>query len=1185
MKRLLLFGILLCLLSSLVAADCTTIGDMKYCTGTVDLDTETFTDTGVIIIFHNVDFTKTATEPNASFPYDGNSITVSITAASLIFEDTTLDFSGTDATTPSAETTGGKGGDVILNLAVLGTIGFYNTNFTLTAGNGAEGGTGPTTWPWNYGADGGAGGNAIISITATTVYLNDSSNFNFLAGDGGDGQASRDNYGDVEGAGGAAGLVNFTISEELVSDGQIDLTAGDGGTPDVDVEGGAGYGNSADSPGIAGGSINFIGETISLADFNFLSGTGSKADALAEGDDENGDDPGGDSGTILINASDTLSFTGEGNFSFGRAGDADSSCSGTAGGGKPGGKSNGLFLYFNHSILTNADLYFNGGDGGDGSACGDETGDGGSASNLLISGTDMKLSNSNFTATAGNPGVEDGSEGDDGGMSDFKFQSSMFINNSNIKTIQDTTIYYCNAGGVLWIIGDYFNISSSTVVMNASTSGGGDEGTVTNCNSGVGGDLIIRTTTGNFEDGSLTLTSGPGGRGVGGAVDDANSGPLTFNISDFTMDNFTLALGTGDVTVVQGGSDVGDMKVYFDNITWSDSTFNWDEGDPTTAATNSNVNITEIAIVSGSLINFTTNPATSSKNVSWYFKGWQTKIEDSTLTNTSDTDLEYTIKADGWDFQDNHTYVWVTNTTCPQMQVECVVGLTLHNHTADIGSCDLVWNAPSYNITATTDSYPVPTASPAGPADYDMDFTVKQKSIISNLYGAGSHSTCSDIVITVYRGACGTGTALASKTASGYGLNYYTSFNLSEYSQVLLPDVAYCLRTISGGVCYPYYKTASYDGTILTFVTQKAMFQSGGSGSLVATAVDAVGIESESEPKWNTRIFNVTPRGNRSLDWPNDGWNCYTDFEVYNSSVVNSTTNNFAGTHSVGDDIWCELNLTYAGEPFTITQNKSTTAVAPYPYDLKLYIGNQEAYTNSSEFDGSITTHFRAGVNYWEQYECTDSTCLIPINFTSNSSEALLNLSSLFVEWGQSPASHGDYQVPIVITSNSSGMFNISNWYFEYYNDTEIEMNVTTNTSITRIINITHSKINLSQAYDYIEFFPTTLSSKNVTPYGQNSTTPFFNITYDANRDFEIAILLNQTMPTCMNISASKDNNSQYYVLTTSAYALTNLTENESLSVWLDLDMEDCDRTALHALYTLDAYFDTCCDGCVPCFD
>jgi len=56
-------------------------------------------------------------------------------------------------------------------------------------------------------------------------------------------------------------------------------------------------------------------------------------------------------------------------------------------------------------------------------------------------------------------------------------------------------------------------------------------------------------------------------------------------------------------------------------------------------------------------------------------------------------------------------------------------------------------------------------------------------------------------------------------------------------------------------------------------------------------------------------------------------------------------------------------------------------------------------------------------------------------------------------------------------------------------------------------------------------------------------------------------------------------------VLTTSAYALTNLTENESLSVWLDLDMEDCDRTALHALYTLDAYFDTCCDGCVPCFD
>ena len=336
--------------------------------------------------------------------------------------------------------------------------------------------------------------------------------------------------------------------------------------------------------------------------------------------------------------------------------------------------------------------------------------------------------------------------------------------------------------------------------------------------------------------------------------------------------------------------------------------------------------------------------------------------------------------------------------------------------------------------------------------------------------------------------------------------------------------------------------------------------------------------------QYYTRIQNVTPVPNGSLAWANGGFSCFTQFTVYDSSATdNATTNNFASSFSVGNSAWCNLRLN--SSTFNHTSNVTTTIVKSYPYDWTLYIGGQSVNESSGEFNSSFTTHVRGGINYWNQYQCTPDTCYIPINFTSNSSDSKMNLSLVFAEWGVDSPVDGDYQVPIVITSNSSGDLNLSGYYFEYYDGLEIEMEVTTNTSITRIINISNSHINISQAYDYIEFYPASLSSKNVTPYGQNETFPFYNITYDANRDFELAVLLNETMPACMNISISKDNNSQYHVLNTSAYELTNMTVNESIGLWLKLDMSSCNRTALHALYTVDAYFDSCCSGCVPCFD
>jgi len=1181
MKKLILFGILLCLLSSLVAADCTITEDINYCTGTISLDDETFTDSTKIVIFESATITAADVAANVSLPNDGTSQNISITAASIIFEDSTITALGTDGTTPTSGD-GGAGGDITMTLNVgAGSIGFYNSQINLTSGAGAyaNGGT-------NLSFDGGEGGDIIIYAIGSVLYLNSSSSLVATTGDGGDAEIEIVEDREESCYGGRSGKVKIYGTVDWTQTSELNITTGNSGNSDAAADG---ANEEVAADGVAAGNITFtLFEGVTLAELHFTTGAGGNGYADVGTGDTGDQAYGGAGGLIYFNVTDLILNNSVGStMTIGNTGASMAASVGTGTGSAYGRDNNPIQIYANLTTYDST-VTFNLGDGGDGEQDGGDIADGGAASDFLIDGNFTKMDNTTFTINAGSPGAESGSEGADGDMSDIKFQSSVFLNTSDIKTIQDTTNYYCNRGGSLWIIGEYFNISSSTVVMNASTVGGDSEGSTTDCNSGGGGDVIVRADTGNFEDGSLTITTGPGGRGTGGATEiDGNSGPIEFNISSFNMDNFTLNLGTADINVVEGGSVVGNMEIYFDNISWSNVTFNWHEGDPTDAVI-SIVNITERAIIdNNSLINFTTNPATASTADYWYFGGWETRIFDTQLTNTSNTDLQYTVKTEGWPYQDEHNYMFLDNLTCSGeiLVANNTVSSIVHNRTQGMTACTVTWE---------------------------------------------------------------------------------------------------------------------------TGITE----------------------ENESVAEWNTRIFNVTPRGNGSLDWPNDGWNCYTDFEVYNSSVVNVTSNNFSGTHSVGDTIWCSLNLSLAAD-FDFARNKSTTTVAPYPYNWSLYIGDQNAtwtgnlttllndinenntaayttlasgawklmknlsvddwdtrnnktieyldidvdsvrmywrdsndndgectcyvkyvYTDSSFhnssaikisiptsgtwrfnnfsnpssksvdyaimyckednpgagnnrcettntsflgtlsyrldyseiLNGTVHTTFRGGVNYWNQYECTDTTCYVPINFTSNSSGSLWNLSNLSVEWGQSSATHGDYQVPIVITSESSGMFNLSNWIFEYYNDTEIEMNVTTNTSINRIINISHSKINFSQAYDYIEFYPTTLSSKKVTPWGQNSSVPFFNITYDANRDFEIAILLNESMPSCMNISGSKDNNSQYHVLTTSAYALTNMTVNDSLSVWLNLDLEKCNRTALHALYTVDAYFDTCCDGCVSCW-
>jgi len=1120
------------------------------------------------------------------FPDGTPKILTFFTYGRMIFENCNIEVIGENGDTPS-NGRGGDGGTATLSIIAIQGAEFIDSNITLIGGAGGNADYQDT----NIELRGGHGGEALLRFGQSetvrgNVFFNENSSINITTLDGGNAYASGSGDYEYEEDGGdggniylLGGLSNFT------SDSEVYLHAGKGGLAAAQANG---QYNQARGQGGSAGFVNvnyFQNFTAGNIDIKTLSGGNSACDV---GVDETTTAQGGDSGIILINVTGDFklkSTTSDSFFSQGNPGDqcadaATGSYTASASGidGAP------TSFLFNSFILQDHTINISLGGGGDSDADGDTASDGGDSSTLYFNGTSFEIINSSLNIKTFPAGNEHGDQGADGGKSDILFNTDLVINlDSEINIVQDATENQCAIGGDIAFRGDV-NISSATIYLNASQGGGAVIGGDASCIAGHGGHIIINSTEVNLIDTSLHLQSGYGDSGVNS---NANSGSVELTVPGIlNLDNSIFWLQTNIKEASSTGANVGNLSALINNFTMDNSELRYTEGEPADSA-NTKLNITGYSKLNLSIINFTSITTATTAGI---FFGYELNLIDSNLTNNSNSAANWTFQSIGWPYQFNHSYFSIDGSSCN----------------------------PDLNIRLSSDNHTV---------------------------------------------------------------SYY------------LPDYAAC--------------SVDYLGNLNT--------------SNESTAA-----------QYYTRIQNVTPVPNGSLAWADGGFNCFTQFSVYDSSAIdNTTTNNFGSAFSVGDSAWCNLRLN--SSTFNHTSNVSTTIVKSLPYDWTLYIGGQEAtwvipaftgtdvdlnanssaidtvnthdvyvimknlsisdwatrnnidgtnieldvkqleayfhensvpsgtctclatyvYTTSqeqntsaqtstsetwawfnftnpnstlevdyiefwcmesydspppercentyanvtgnwsykpawydTELNGSITSQFRAGPNYWNQYQCTLDTCYIPINFTSDSSDAKMNLSLVFAEWGVDSPREGDYQVPIVITSDSSGDLNLSKYYFEYYNDTEIEMSITTNTNIERIINITHSKINFSQAYDYIEFYPASLSSKNVTPYGQNETFPFYNITYAAtNFDFELAVSLNQTMPDCMNISISKDNTSQYRVLNTSEYELTNMTVNDSIGLWLKLDMSSCNRSALHALYTVDAYFDTCCDGCIPCFD
>jgi hypothetical protein len=120
---------------------------------------------------------------------------------------------------------------------------------------------------------------------------------------------------------------------------------------------------------------------------------------------------------------------------------------------------------------------------------------------------------------------------------------------------------------------------------------------------------------------------------------------------------------------------------------------------------------------------------------------------------------------------------------------------------------------------------------------------------------------------------------------------------------------------------------------------------------------------------------------------------------------------------------------------------------------------------------------------------------------------------------------------------------------------------------------------------DYLEFIPNSPTSKNVTPYGQTSNTPIFNVTTHnyGNKNMNLSIYLNETND-CINLTiGTTSTKSAGTQLTNGTWTdlLTNRVylNNSGLWMWADYGCTGADWS----WWFPDLYFRGCCYGCDVC--
>lgn len=288
------------------------------------------------------------------------------------------------------------------------------------------------------------------------------------------------------------------------------------------------------------------------------------------------------------------------------------------------------------------------------------------------------------------------------------------------------------------------------------------------------------------------------------------------------------------------------------------------------------------------------------------------------------------------------------------------------------------------------------------------------------------------------------------------------------------------------------------------------------------------------------------------------------------------------------------VSFVYSNNPKNITIDVGQDGTTEYSYltDLNSTTSPQTASLGGSAFN-----------SYLSSSSCSGNTCNVPVIFSSKQG-GNMTINAIEINYTFNPVNlnyssfnsylsgkTGTVTIPVGVNKSSgSGSVTIDSINISYYGDANytVTANYTDGTTVastaSRIISIIWSNYTLSypSGVSYFQFFPKTVNSTNVTPYGQSSTTPFINITgTQRDRPFNLYVRVNASYVSTANLTVSNSSTKGTNILTTSWIKLVNnLTTSSSNGLWFWLDLFNINNTALRFLKVYPE-FESKCDLCV----
>lgn len=334
----------------------------------------------------------------------------------------------------------------------------------------------------------------------------------------------------------------------------------------------------------------------------------------------------------------------------------------------------------------------------------------------------------------------------------------------------------------------------------------------------------------------------------------------------------------------------------------------------------------------------------------------------------------------------------------------------------------------------------------------------------------------------------------------------------------------------------------------------------------------------------------------------------------YSDELINNGTLTYSGgTGGIGGTTYKRYDMSSrnaedgaSGTAGTFTEGDINLILEP-----EMYVGTFKE-TPDWNYTGYFNVNSTTSDYTWRILDylvnCTadsNGDCLVPIFFQANSSGAMVITDiNVTYEYNINPVylnvnlineyldgAVGTVSIPVQIESQTAGRINITDIRLDYLGGNKTYAITLHDSSYTNelIYNVTYFYSGWNYSYpnsiDHLSFYPWSKTAKSVTPFGQNTNTPIYNISSYSNsgRNFTFYGLMYGN-DSCINLTISANSTKAHgTIMTNNTWINLKQYMNSTMTfgAWMWADYFCTDNT--WRIWNPDFYFRACCDGCDIC--